>query len=520
MKNARAVVVGVSNYVDANVSNLYPCDSEAGLVFDRITNDEYGLFDPETSSLLTSSADADGKSTRSAILLAIQNLVELSEKDDTLLVYFSGHGTSDGGTGYLICEDTRAPMISMTAINLRELLGVISSSAAKYKIVILDCCKPGLIVGKSQEAMSSDFQDSIESISDTGDEGIVVLASCKADQYSYLMDGDTRSVFTHYLLEALEGFESYSASGQIIPIDAIFAHVTNCVRDWSLKNHKLQVPQMSSQITGSLSDIALAKVPEDGGKVPAKDDTEPPTKANWVCSQIALQGRKTLHIPTELEPLERDTSPYDTPAWDQAIYIMAPQQRRKTRVIESERSRVYRDADSEMEEMLGAFGALAAELDGVDGVNIFESNRIDFLRGHVYASRASEHWTELVNYKLEYQWDQLNFETVNSFFKKFLWRSIDVTVESERSVQLGSITSYAIGQKWKISSYMPQRFVELKVPGIGQRSGESNIHVEVTDRENTEYLFRINVGSSGAREEIDDYVDFVVELIEQISDAN
>jgi Caspase domain len=64
--------------------------------------------------------------------------------EDTLLVYFSGHGrTGERNELYLCLPDTEPDLLSFTALAYKDLRAAVADSRATKKVVILDCCFSG-----------------------------------------------------------------------------------------------------------------------------------------------------------------------------------------------------------------------------------------------------------------------------------------------------------------------------------------------------------------------------------------
>ena len=61
--------------------------------------------------------------------------------DDTLFVYFSGHGTASGAAQYLLFADADMPLLERTAISLKVLHDELDKIGARQKVVILDACR-------------------------------------------------------------------------------------------------------------------------------------------------------------------------------------------------------------------------------------------------------------------------------------------------------------------------------------------------------------------------------------------
>src|SRR5215472_14077778 len=68
------------------------------------------------------------------------------EPDDTLLVYFAGHGMIHGGGLTLLLDSTVVDhFLLSTALPAQDVMRALQDSRAKHKILILDCCNAGTL---------------------------------------------------------------------------------------------------------------------------------------------------------------------------------------------------------------------------------------------------------------------------------------------------------------------------------------------------------------------------------------
>ncbi len=67
--------------------------------------------------------------------------------DDSLLVYFAGHGALEGGKLYLLWDTTDIDYIPFTSFHVRWLQDALDLCQARHKLLILDCCHAGAAKG-------------------------------------------------------------------------------------------------------------------------------------------------------------------------------------------------------------------------------------------------------------------------------------------------------------------------------------------------------------------------------------
>jgi hypothetical protein len=134
-------------------------------------------------------------------------------RDDTILVYFSGHGVLDeDGQLYLSSSDTDRTNVVATAVRALDVFKQMKRSGARERAMILDCCFSGAIGAEFTKAdVSQKGQAQLRQISETL--GTAILTSSTDIQVS--KDG-TISPFTEAVHQAINsGDADYDLDGKI-----------------------------------------------------------------------------------------------------------------------------------------------------------------------------------------------------------------------------------------------------------------------------------------------------------------
>lgn len=154
-------------------------------------------------------------------------------KDDLVLLYFSGHGIKDdSGNLYLATSITRKEQekfIQPTAVSASFIQDKMSSSSSRCKrqVVILDCCFSGAF----SEGMKVKDDGSIPIEQQLGGEGRAILTSSTSVQYSFEHEGFELSLYTHFLVEGLKtGVADLDNDGNI-SIDEIHTYTSQKVKE-------------------------------------------------------------------------------------------------------------------------------------------------------------------------------------------------------------------------------------------------------------------------------------------------
>ncbi|MGH9850195.1 MAG: caspase family protein [Blastocatellia bacterium] len=189
-----AMVVGVGADLPVTVADA---TAIAGLLCDQ----SRCAYPTNQVKLLTSD-----KACRNNILSALDWLAKSAGRDDTAIVYFSGHGIQSPDY-HLLPFGYNLKDLPGTAITGETFTEQLRAIQAKKLVVMLDCCH----AGGQAEAKAPLPPSVIAQLG--GSSGRVVLASSRRDQLSYILPGHSRSVFTEALLEALAGYGAFELDG-------------------------------------------------------------------------------------------------------------------------------------------------------------------------------------------------------------------------------------------------------------------------------------------------------------------
>jgi uncharacterized caspase-like protein len=158
----------------------------------------------------------DAGATRQAILdgLTWLKAQTTADPDATAVVYYSGHGWIDKGTGqyYLIQHDIEPFDIAGSALPARTFTGALRQILAKRLLVFMDCCHAqGMATAKdepiaklppslTEAAVPKELVDELKQ-----GEGRAVFTSSRGEQQSWIRPGGSMSIYTYHLIEALQG---------------------------------------------------------------------------------------------------------------------------------------------------------------------------------------------------------------------------------------------------------------------------------------------------------------------------
>ncbi|MCU0492898.1 MAG: caspase family protein, partial [Chloroflexaceae bacterium] len=236
----RALLVGVSLYEDQHISNLPFCENDVNSLRDQLLP-HYDIVRTLTEG------SAEGAPNRANILSELDNLAQSSNEDDLLLFYFSGHGATFNGEGYLLPKDTKASSFRFTGIAIREIGYILRTCVARAKVFVIDSCHAGATIGKADNTMTQGFLERVFIEA----EGSAILASCKNEQKSYFWTEKQASVYTHYFIEAVSGSADFDQKG-FTTVNDINRYVTDNVKTWALQHGVSQTPTLQYTVVGDI----------------------------------------------------------------------------------------------------------------------------------------------------------------------------------------------------------------------------------------------------------------------------
>jgi uncharacterized caspase-like protein len=216
---------------------------------------------------------------------AIENLFAHRQKDDLLVLFFSGHGIKDDtGRLFLATRTTRktprGDLIRSSAVAASVVHESMSRSRSKRQVVILDSCFSGAFA----EGLSAKDDGSVNIREQLGGEGRAVLTSSSSTQYSFEQQGSDLSIYTRYLIEGITTGAADLDEDGVVSIDELHDYASRKVREIQ--------PTMKPEIYTSREGfkIRLTKVPQGDPKQKYRKEVARYSSRG----DVSFVGRKTL----------------------------------------------------------------------------------------------------------------------------------------------------------------------------------------------------------------------------------
>lgn len=246
----RALVIGVGQYEHAG--SLAPVTYNDARSFAELLRARFGFSD-DAVTLLT---DAPGTpESRRPTYIHLRNafktlLAGVNDKSE-VVVYFSGHGTRAEDHDWLVPMDGVSSDVDATCINYDEFKSRLSTASPARALLVVDACR-NLSGGK--DAGPSGFGASPA----LAGPQFAELLSCRPKEESKVGKPEdfTESVFTHFLLQGLEGDRDAQENG-IVTFDSLSQYVQGRVSQYvASKFGEAQNPEGRA----SLGRMVLVKV--------------------------------------------------------------------------------------------------------------------------------------------------------------------------------------------------------------------------------------------------------------------
>ena len=230
-----AVLVGISKYQKLPQDLwLGFANADATTLYKHLLSPRGGGIPPENMHLLT-----DEKATTAAVRSALQTL-ELggAGKDDTILLFFAGHGTVEvpgSRAAFVVTYDSDPQDLSSTGMPMAEIQELIQKLTHVGRVIALvDVCRSGTIGTIRGTTVNS----VVERLGESDTEIFGLMASRpKEVSYEGPQFGGGHGAFSYYLLKALNGQADTNTDG-FVNVNELIEYVrTNVATGTGDKQH-------------------------------------------------------------------------------------------------------------------------------------------------------------------------------------------------------------------------------------------------------------------------------------------
>ena len=215
-RRSLAVVIGIDTY--EHLPDLKAAESDATELARRLRNRGF-----EVRTLLGKAA------TRARIASVLgDELYALAQPDDRVLVYFAGHGISEGQgdarVGYLLPAAADPKQPAADAIAMTELVRWFGRYKARHVMLLADACYSGLALSTRAAGLRPAMERYLQAITQRRARFALVGGGAGEQVNEWVDDAGRRGLFTHFLLQAIDGAADANRDC-IITSDEIAAYV-------------------------------------------------------------------------------------------------------------------------------------------------------------------------------------------------------------------------------------------------------------------------------------------------------
>lgn len=210
----RAVVIGIAKYKNEQIPNLAYADADAQAFANYLRSQAGGSL-PDSNMVVLINEEA----TLSGMVEALTWLLDVTQEDDEVIFFFSGHGDMETKTirnnGYLLGHDANAAAYMASALKVRDVQDVMETLASENKaklILITDACHAGKLAGGQIQGPGATAHQLVQRFASE-----VRLLSCQPDEFSAESEqwGGGHGAFTFFLLQGLMGLADTDKDGQV-----------------------------------------------------------------------------------------------------------------------------------------------------------------------------------------------------------------------------------------------------------------------------------------------------------------
>ena len=222
-----ALLIGNGRFDDPKLSALTAPLADVKALREVLLDSSIGGFDEVVVLIDANFADA---------YAAIGELFRVELSDDTIVLYYSGHGLPDErGHLYLATRNTSAANPDGNSIPAAEIKRMMSSSRSRRQVLVLDCCYSGAFGAAKDRTPLAISSDTFS----TQGFGQHVLTASRSVERAYEgnseIDGVETSLFTHFLIRGLETGEAARAGEDQVTVGDLYNYVYHRVISHSNK---------------------------------------------------------------------------------------------------------------------------------------------------------------------------------------------------------------------------------------------------------------------------------------------
>jgi hypothetical protein len=189
-----AILIGVNDYIQLPKLRYAKSDIEA------LQNELYKIgFDTGNVYTLTCGGETKNQPTKRNIEVVLGNVLEMAREGDIIVIAMNGHGIETEGQARFCPIDTLERNLVDSTIPISDIFKAFENSQATFKLMLVDACRENPFTSRNIAGALA-----LQTLTDPP-KGVMLFQSCANGELSYENPELKRGVFTHYLVEGLQG---------------------------------------------------------------------------------------------------------------------------------------------------------------------------------------------------------------------------------------------------------------------------------------------------------------------------
>jgi len=236
-----AVIVGISKYNNPKIPRLTVSDKDARDFADFLMTQKK-LFRNVHITLL-----CNEEATRTEVEKNLYYKLRRSGKDDTVIVFLSGHGADDPNTPgefFFLTYDADPEFLAATSIHMNR-QWFLTKLDSKRIVLIADACHAGGFSMTGTKSGAASLRKFLSQFKES--EGKVFITSSRADEVSNEKAELGNSLFTYFLIKGLKGEADKDGDG-VVTIKEVYDYVYEKTKE---ATSGIQHPQMEGRLLGA-----------------------------------------------------------------------------------------------------------------------------------------------------------------------------------------------------------------------------------------------------------------------------
>lgn len=271
---AHALLIGVGSYAYIPQANIPISKADAEHVQSLLCNPNLCGYRADHVTLLH-----DETARRDDIIRALGALQAGTAREDTVLVFYCGHGDyGTDGNYYLTAHDTQVTagrVTKGTGISEGELMNLLRAIPARRMLLLFNTCHSGEIspaLGLQREKTFGDVappDTTTDALLSSG-EGRIIITACRAEQKSWIGHGKL-SIFAQSLADGLSGEGYVPNNNGYIGAFGLYEHLYAAVKEAAAKLGCVQEPVLTVLQNVGPFPVALYRGATDLGSFDARE---------------------------------------------------------------------------------------------------------------------------------------------------------------------------------------------------------------------------------------------------------